>query len=192
MQRYQDRTEAGWRLAVHFAEYFRRPEVLVLAISRGGVQVAYEIAQALGAELDLFLVTNGESESIQADVGQEVKQQGTYYKNGDNSLSLEGRIVILVDDGLAAVSTVKMAVKAVRRLQPAQLILAIPVLSAADLADLSAEVDRAVCAVSPKPFQAAGFLYENAEEPTDREIRNMIERAARQQESASMLRAPRR
>lgn len=192
MQRYQDRTEAGWRLAVHFAEYFRHPEVLVLAISRGGVQVAYEIAQALEAELDLFLITNEEAETVRTDVGQETKQQGAYYKNGDNSLSLKGRTVILVDDGLSAASMVKTAAKAVRGLEPAQMIIAIPVLSAADFADFGSEVDRTVCAVSPKPFQAAGFLYEHAEEPTDREIRNMIERAARQQESASILRAPRR
>lgn len=192
MQRYQDRTEAGWRLAVHFAEYYRHPEVLVLAISRGGVQVAYEIAQALEAELDLFLITNEEGETVRTDVGQEAKQQGVYYRNGDNSLSLKGRIVILVDDGLSAASIVRTAAKAVRGLEPAQMIIAIPVLSAADFADFSSEVDRTVCAVSPKPFQAAGFLYKHAEEPTDREIRNMIERAARQQESASILRAPRR
>lgn len=55
MQHYRDRTEAGWRLAINFADYAGCSNVLALAISRGGALVAYEIAQALGVQMDLFL-----------------------------------------------------------------------------------------------------------------------------------------
>src|SRR6266516_1337007 len=53
---FRDRTEAGRQLAVKLAAYADRPEVLVLALPRGGVPVAYEVAQALRARLDIFLV----------------------------------------------------------------------------------------------------------------------------------------
>jgi putative phosphoribosyl transferase len=55
MQHYRDRTEAGWRLAVSLATYFGRSDVLALAMARDGAPVAYEIAQALDAQLDVFL-----------------------------------------------------------------------------------------------------------------------------------------
>ncbi len=189
MRRYQDRTEAGWRLAVHFADYFKRPEVIVVAISPGGVQVGYEIAQALGAELDVFLLTE-EDETLSANARRELERQERYYRGGRTALMLRDRIVILVDDGLSAVSLIKTAIKAARKQEPARLIIAIPVVSAAYLDDISSEADQAVCSVSPKLFQAAGFLYENPALPTDMEVRNLIERAARQQASASVPRAP--
>src|SRR2546425_9501775 len=55
-QRFRDRTEAGRLLATHLGAYAGRPDVLVLALPRGGVPVAYEVARALGAPLDVFLV----------------------------------------------------------------------------------------------------------------------------------------
>ena len=53
---YRDRSEAGRRLAVHLMDYANRADVLVLALPRGGVPVAYEVAKALRAPLDIFLV----------------------------------------------------------------------------------------------------------------------------------------
>src|SRR5215210_3818689 len=53
---YRDRTEAGKRLAERLTDYADRPDVVVLALPRGGVPVAYEVARALGAPLDVFLV----------------------------------------------------------------------------------------------------------------------------------------
>jgi putative phosphoribosyl transferase len=55
MQHYRDRTEAGWRLAVSLAAYFGRSDVLALAMTRGSLPVAYEIAQALDVQFDVFL-----------------------------------------------------------------------------------------------------------------------------------------
>jgi len=191
VQRYQDRTEAGWGLAVHFAGYFRRPEVMVLALSRGSVLVAYEIAQALGALLDVFL-PGEDSETPASDDVTISLQQARYYRSGRAPLNLRDKIAILVDDGFSKASTVKAAAKAARQQKPEKVIIAIPALTASFLEDLHAEVDRMVGSVSPKPFQAAGFLYENEREPTDQEIRNLIDRAARQRQAATASRAHRR
>lgn len=54
--RFRDRREAGRLLAARLTAYANRPDVLVLALPRGGVPVAYEVARALGAPLDVFLV----------------------------------------------------------------------------------------------------------------------------------------
>lgn len=53
---FRNRTEAGRQLAAKLAEYAERRDVLVLALPRGGVPVAFEVAQALRAPLDVFLV----------------------------------------------------------------------------------------------------------------------------------------
>jgi putative phosphoribosyl transferase len=56
MGRFRDRRDAGRQLAEKLKAYANRPDVLVLALPRGGVPVAFEVAQALHAPLDIFLV----------------------------------------------------------------------------------------------------------------------------------------
>src|SRR3979490_97513 len=53
---FRDRREAGRQLAAKLTAYANRPDVIVLALPRGGVPVAYEVARALGAPLDVFVV----------------------------------------------------------------------------------------------------------------------------------------
>lgn len=183
MQRYQDRTEAGWRLAVNFTEYFKHPGVLVLAISRGGVPVAYEIAQALSAELGVFPFDD--NQTAPADSAESLGKSWM-------ATHLNDRTVILVDDGLSVPVNIIAAARAARLQGPKKLIIAIPIVSSANLMEFRSEADQIVCSVSPKPFQARGFLYEKEAEPGDQEIRSLIERAARRQEMVSHSRVSKR
>jgi predicted phosphoribosyltransferase len=70
---------------------------------------------------------------------------------------------------------IKTAARALRQYHPARLIIAIPVIAASTLAVFRAEADQVVCAVSPKPFAAASSLYNEAVEPTDQEVRKMLD-----------------
>jgi predicted phosphoribosyltransferase len=223
MQRYRDRTEAGWRLAVSLVSYFGRSDVLELAMTRGGAPVAYEIAQALDAQLDVFLarvipapcredrplgvISSGglcslnnqvaqrlgipkeQVETLTAEARQELEQRELYYRSGRAAPDLRDRIVILVDDGLSSGSMIKTAARALRQWRPTRLIIAIPVVAASTLAVFRAEADQIVCAVSPKPFAAASSLYGEAVEPTDQEVRKMLDRFRNRQAYPSASRA---
>ncbi len=219
MQHYRDRTEAGWRLAVNLAAYYGRPDVLTLAMTRGGALVAYEVAQALGAQLDVFLadelhlpgyedrplgvissgglcslndrvaqqlrVPKEEVEALAAEAQQELERRELYYRSGRAAPDFRERIVILVDDGLSSGLTIRTVAKALRQHHPARLVIAIPVVAASTLALFRAEADQVVCAVSPKPFAVASSLYDVAAEPTDHEVRNLLDRFRRQQASVA-------
>ena len=215
---FQDRADAGRVLASQLAAYSNRPDVLVLGLPRGGVPVAYEVARALGAPLDVFsvrklgvpgheelamgAVATGDVRVINADVVQtlnipntviesvaaaeqrELARRERVYRGDRAGPDVRGRTVILVDDGLATGSSMRAAVAAVRRRQPARIVVAVPVAASSTCADLRAEVDEVVCAETPEPFYAVGLWYQDFSPTTDDEVRDLLERAA-------PLRAPR-
>src|SRR5207244_1556641 len=157
IERFRDRREAGQVLADRLTAYAGRPDVLVLALPRGGVPVAYEVARALDAPLDVFLV---------------------------RKLGVPGRTVVLVDDGLAAGSTMRAALAALRRQQPARLVVAVPTAAPETCDELRAEADDVVCATTPEPFDSVGLWYEDFSQTTDEEVRELLERAARDERAA--------
>jgi putative phosphoribosyl transferase len=83
---------------------------------------------------------------------------------------IEGRTVIIVDDGLATGATMRAAVRAVRQGHPGRLIVAVPVAPPATCAALSAETDEVVALLEPEPFYAVGFYYEDFTPPEEGEI----------------------
>src|SRR2546425_859541 len=156
-QRFRDRTEAGRLLATHLGTYAGRPDVLVLALPRGGVPVAYEVAFALGAPLDVFgvrklgvpgqeelamgaiasggtIVVNDEVvrefglgpeviERVAQMEGEELLRREQAYREGRPPLDLAGKVVIVVDDGLATGSTMLAAVHALRQAAAAHIVV---------------------------------------------------------------------
>ncbi len=209
---YQDRIEAGKRLAAELAEYANRADVLVLALPRGGVPVAFEVAEALHAPLDVFLVrklgvpgheelamgaiaTGGVRvinedvvrylnipdeviETVAMDEQRELERRERAYRDGRAAPDVQGRTVILVDDGLATGSTMRAAAVALRQQQPARIVVAVPVASSQTCDEFRAEVDDIVCAVTPEPFRGVGQWYEDFSQTTDEEVHDLLERAA--------------
>jgi predicted phosphoribosyltransferase len=209
---YRDRTEAGRRLAARLTDYAGRHDVLVLALPRGGVPVAYEVARALQAPLDIFLVRKlglpGHEElamgaiatggvrvlnedvvrhlrvpgevidAVAMEEQRELERRERAYRGDRPAPDVKGKIVILVDDGLATGSTMRAAAAALRQQQPARIVVAVPVSAPQTCDEYRMGVDEIVCAVTPEPFQAVGLWYEDFSQTSDEEVRELLARAA--------------
>jgi predicted phosphoribosyltransferase len=216
--RFRDRHDAGRAVARMLAPYAGRPDVLVLALPRGGVPVAYEVARALGAPLDVFLVRklgvpgheelamgaiasggvrvvneavvsslrvpDAAIERVAAEEGRELERRERAYRDGRPAPPLDGREVILVDDGLATGSSMRAAAAAARAQGPRRIVVAVPVAAAETCRDLAREVDEVVCAVTPEPFYAVGMWYDDFDQTTDGEVRDLLARAERERAAA--------
>jgi predicted phosphoribosyltransferase len=104
----------------------------------------------------------------------ELNERERLYRNGRPPPNVEGRTVVLVDDGLATGSTMRAAVEAIRRQRPRQIFVAVPIASR-DTCDLLArEVDGIICAATPEPFRAVGLWYDDFSPTTDDEVRRIL------------------
>jgi erythromycin esterase-like protein/predicted phosphoribosyltransferase len=215
---FRDRRDAGRVLARLLEPYRDRDDVVILALPRGGVPVAYEVAKALGAPLDVLLVRKlgvpGQEElamgaiasggmvvvnddvvrdlGIRPEVvqrvaeqeGQELLRREHAYREGRPPADVAGKIVILVDDGLATGSSMLAAVHVLREMHPAQIVAAVPAAPESTCRELRSMVDDLVCATTPSPFLAVGQSYWDFTQTTDDEVRQLLRDAAAAQPTA--------
>jgi putative phosphoribosyl transferase len=213
MEIFFNRAEAGRRLAEKLEKYAGRKDAIVLGLPRGGVPVAYEVAQRLSLPLDVFVVRklgvpgfeelalgaiasggvrvlnedvvralpNADQlvESVTAREMAEVERREQTYRDGRPAPDLRGRVVILVDDGLATGATMRAAVAALRQLGAAKIVVAVPVGAAETCREFEHEVDETVCVIAPEWFQAVGQFYEDFSQTSDEEVRKLLARTAR-------------
>jgi putative phosphoribosyl transferase len=108
---------------------------------------------------------------------RELERRERAYRDDRPPPDVRGRTVILVDDGLATGSTMRAAALAVRELNPAKIVVAVPV-AAEETCDAFREViDEIFCEITPKPFDAVGLWYEDFTQTTEEEVRELLERA---------------
>lgn len=210
-RRFRDRTEAGRLLAKRLRDYAGRDDVVVLALPRGGVPVAYEVAKELDAPLAVFVVRKlgipgyeelamgaiasggvvvldegivrrlgigrAQLQNAIAREAQELERREEAYDGRRRPPKLEGKTVILVDDGLATGSTMQAAALAVREFNPARVVVAVPVAAADTCNEFRDVVDEVVCEATPRPFHAVGLWYEDFSQTSDDEVRELLERA---------------
>jgi putative phosphoribosyl transferase len=146
----------------------RREELAMGAIASGGVRVLNDdVVRSFRIGSDVI------ERSAQAE-GVELARREAVYRSGRPPLDLRGKVVIVVDDGLATGSTMRAAVQAVRHHEPAEVVVAVPVGARSVCDSLSSLADAVECSLTPKNLHAVGLWYEDFTQTTDDEITGLL------------------
>lgn len=208
---FRDRAEAGRLLARRMEPLVGRgnaENLLVLGLPRGGIPVAAQVARALGARLDVFMVRklgfpgheelamgalasgglrvlNRElieesgigDEEVEAETRREAEALSALewkYREGRPAPVVEGRTVILVDDGLATGATLRAGILALRQGRPARILAAVPVASREGYSAIAREADGITALLVPDAFRAVGQWYRDFHQVSDSEVREEL------------------
>lgn len=195
-------------LAEALSAYRGRDDVLVLGLARGGVPVGWEVAAALAAPLDVFLVrklgvphwpelamgalasggqvvmndsvvseldiSDDAIRSVVARETVELHRREELYRGNRPAADPRGRVVILVDDGIATGATMLVSVQAVRAAEPASTVVAVPVGPVSACEKIAQVADEVVCATTPAAFDAVGQAYVDFHQVSDDEVRELL------------------
>ena len=206
--KFRDRAQAGRQLAALLRRRGGFADAVVLALPRGGVPVAFQVARALRLPLDVLVVRKlgfpgqeeyamgaiasggvrvmgevdggwpvsaRELEAVVAREQAELLRREQRYRGGRPPLDLAGRVLILVDDGLATGATMSAAVQAARAGHPKRIIVAVPVASPEAVQSLGALADEVVCLFTPEHFRAVGLWYQDFTQTSDEEVDRLLE-----------------
>ena len=151
-----------------------QPEFGIGAVAPGGVRILNEdVVRRLGIPDDYV-------ERITERETAEVERRLRHFRGERPEPDVGGRTAILVDDGLATGVTARAAIRALRRLQPRRLVLAVPVCAAQTAKLIGSEVDELVCLETPADLGAIGFWYRDFSQTSDEEVIELLESARRE------------
>ena len=213
MRPYADRREAGIVLS-GLLQAAGLADPIVLALPRGGVPVGAEIAQALGAPLDVIVVRKigvpghrevamgavatvaGTIETVSnedllealARLGRsreefdeaagrerlELERRDALYRGGREPLDMVGRTAIVVDDGVATGASMRAAVAALRLVEPARVVVAVPVCLRGATEVVLDIADDLICPWTPNDLMAVGQAYRRFEQTSDKKVQAIL------------------
>jgi putative phosphoribosyl transferase len=211
--RFKDRKDAGRILADKLSKYTNHPNAVVLALPRGGVPVAYEVAQELGLPLDVLIVRklgvpNHEElamgaiasggirflnrsvieslrilpetlEAVEQREALELMRRESIYRGNRSPIQVEGRIVILIDDGIATGSTMRVAIQLLRAQHVQKIIVATPAAPPSAKWEIEPLVDEFIAVVLPPDFYGVGQFYEDFAQMDDDTIYELVQMGAK-------------
>ncbi|MCM3869512.1 MAG: hypothetical protein ND895_02280 [Pyrinomonadaceae bacterium] len=209
---FADLASAGRSLVPLLDNYLGSEETVVVGIARGGVLVAREVANHLGAPLDIILIRRllaprGPGSEICAvnvcgtlvndqelalpsrmpktpleyfvtDALEELDLRERTCRGGRLALEVARKTVLLVDNGIHTGSTMLAAIRALRTLKPARVVIAVPVAALSSRATVEAAAEDLVCLASPEPFGHVGLWYANFNVPDEEQIRKMLDQVS--------------
>jgi len=149
-------------------------ELAMGALASGGLRVLNR------AVVDRLGITDQQIDLTAVVEGQVLADRERDYRGERPPVEVEGKTVILVDDGLATGASMRAAVAALRRRNPRRIVVAVPVAAPETCAALEAEADEVVCARTPDPFYAVGLWYDDFSQTTDAEVRALLSRGRRE------------
>lgn len=151
-----------------------QPELALGAVATGGIRILNQ--ELLGQ----VRVPDEEMEEVTARERAELERREQAYRGDREPLPVEGRTVILVDDGVATGSTLRAAIRCLRERAPARIVAAVPVAPAESAASLAEEVDELVCVLTPASFFGISQWYERFPQLSDDEVRELLAGDARE------------
>ena len=204
----KNRAEGGNLLAQNLTNYKNCSDVLVLALPRGGVPVAFEIASFLNAKLDICLVrkigvpsqkelamgaiamgdivvfnqeilqslniTQETFNQVKIKEKQELNRREKKYRGEKPFPYIENQTIILVDDGIATGSTLEAALLSIKKQNPSQIIIAVPVAPQSICNHLAKKVDKIICLIQPRYFKSLSLWYDDFSQTTDEEVCELL------------------
>src|SRR6478672_5895543 len=195
---FTNRSEAGRMLAARLRKYKNIPGV-VLAVPRGGIPVAYEIAKELSIPLEVILVkklghpnnkeyaigavglkdsfvlphenvTQYYIETEIADIRERLREMQASFLGDKEPEDLANKTVIVVDDGVATGNTLLGTLQVIRKSHPHRIVLAVPVASQSAVEKLEPFVEEMIVLLSPESFRSVGLFYNDFSQVSDEEV----------------------
>jgi predicted phosphoribosyltransferase len=146
-------------------------ELAMGAIATGGVRV-------LNAEVvDSMRIPDEVIDEVEAREQRELHRRELAYRDGLPTPEVEGRTVIVVDDGIATGSTMFAAIAALRMLKVGRIVVAVPTVAATTYVEIQKEVDEIVAVMVPDFFRGVGEWYDDFSQTTDEEVRQLLTEA---------------